>query len=174
MASTGVLCPKWAELGLARSRALTTEAGLASEGLRHEIAAEAKSDGIHGVCHAVGNMRRDVDAETLELARSCPFRSTRSRAVAGRFLGRLAARCRVRPRPSDVAAAEHEERQHHCHGHRRDYDELACGPRTSSGGNAISRQRRAAGRSTAGRQANPSARRARGRPPKRSGEPASG
>lgn len=39
---------------------------LASEGLRQEIAAEAKSDAIHGVRHTVGDVRRDVDAETLQ------------------------------------------------------------------------------------------------------------
>ena len=52
----------------ARFEPRTAKSGLASEGLRHEIAAEAKSDGIDGMRHAVGDVRRDVDAETLELA----------------------------------------------------------------------------------------------------------
>src|SRR3546814_8990909 len=43
----------------ARFESRTAKSGLASEGLRHEIAAEAKSDGIDGMRHAVGDVRRD-------------------------------------------------------------------------------------------------------------------
>src|SRR3546814_15987217 len=66
----------------ARFESRTAKSGLASEGLRHEIAAEAKSDGIDGMRHAVGAVCRDVDAEPLELALRHVQRRARNHGIA--------------------------------------------------------------------------------------------
>lgn len=67
----------------ARFQARSAKGELMTEGLRHEIPAEAKSDGVHGVRDTVGDVRGNVDAEALELAVRHVQRGDRNDRVSG-------------------------------------------------------------------------------------------